>query len=75
MRRVSTVPTVPKFTLMLYSVVAVQVAQCMNAVRTNPDAFACYYPCDYSKWRSNVVDIARGPLTIKGTDGVASLTW
>lgn len=67
--------TAPKYVLMLCSGGVVQVAQCMNAVRTNPDAFACYYPCDYSKWRDDIIDIARGPLTIKGTDGVAALTW
>ncbi len=45
----------------------------MNAVRTNPDAFACYYPCRYAAWRDTVTDIPRGPLIIKGTDGVAAL--
>ena len=34
---------------------AVQIGTCINAVRENPDTFACQYHCDYSSWRQAVV--------------------
>ncbi|KAL3158285.1 hypothetical protein ABBQ38_010530 [Trebouxia sp. C0009 RCD-2024] len=51
----------------------VQVAACVNAVREDPDGFACQYPCDYSQWRSDVISPARGSLISAGTDGADQL--
>ncbi|DBA87761.1 hypothetical protein WJX77_003783 [Trebouxia sp. C0004] len=50
-----------------------QVAACVNAVRQDPDAFACDYPCTYSDWRASVISPARGALVSSGTVGVQDL--
>ena len=50
-----------------------QVAACVNAVRQDPDGFACQYPCDYSQWRADVISPVRGALISAGTDGANEL--
>lgn len=52
---------------------ALQVAACVNAVRQDPDGFACQYPCDYSQWRADVIYPVRGPLVSAGTSGANEL--
>ncbi len=47
---------------------------CINAIRSNPDAFACQYPCNYTEWRDSVVNPPRGTLTSTGTNGSVELT-
>lgn len=54
-------------------VTVLQVAACVNAVRQDPDGFACQYPCDYSQWRSDVIYPVRGPLVSAGTSGANEL--
>ena len=51
-----------------------QVSLCINAIRSNPDAFACQYPCNYTEWRASVVNPPRGTLTSSGTNGSVELT-
>lgn len=50
-----------------------QVAACVNAVREDPDGFACQYPCDYSQWRDEVIAPSRGALISAGTEGADKL--
>ncbi|KAA6425878.1 MAG: hypothetical protein FRX49_04253 [Trebouxia sp. A1-2] len=50
-----------------------QVAACVNAVRQDPDGFACEYPCTYSDWRADVISPARGALVSSGTVGAEDL--
>lgn len=50
-----------------------QVAACVNAVRQDPDGFACEYPCTYADWRDDVISPARGALTASGTTGAEDL--
>ena len=50
-----------------------QVAACVNAVRQDPDGFACEYPCTYSDWRASVISPARGALVSSGTVGAQDL--
>lgn len=50
-----------------------QVAACVNAVRQDPDGFACQYPCDYSQWRADVIYPVRGALVSSGTSGAQEL--
>ena len=50
-----------------------QIATCVNAVRVNPDAFACLFPCDYNAWRDSVVWPPRQALDVSPT-GVQQLT-
>eukprot|EP00891_Asterochloris_glomerata_P006853 jgi/Astpho2/6853/Aster-x0744 len=54
--------------------IADQVSLCINAIRSNPDAFACQYPCNYTEWRDSVVNPPRGTLTSTGTNGSVELT-
>ena len=56
-----------------YGVNLLQVAACVNAVRQDPDGFACQYPCDYNQWRADVISPARGALTSSGTTGAEEL--
>ena len=39
-----------------------QISTCVNAIRTNPDAFACVLPCDYAAWRPAALAPVRSPL-------------
>lgn len=39
-----------------------QISACANAVRTNPDAFACFLPCDYASWRPAALAPPRSSL-------------
>ncbi|KAK9812605.1 hypothetical protein WJX72_000448 [[Myrmecia] bisecta] len=50
-----------------------QIETCVNAVRINPDAFACYYPCDYGAFRDDILNPPRGALIASGTEGATSL--
>jgi len=50
-----------------------QVAACVNAVRQDPDGFACEYPCTYADWRDSVISPARGALVSSGTTGAEDL--
>ena len=50
-----------------------QVAACVNAVRQDPDGFACEYPCTYADWRDSVISPARGALVSSGTVGAQDL--
>ena len=50
-----------------------QLGACINAVRENPDAFACSYGCNYSDWRDSVMTPARGGLVTNGTDSATEL--
>ena len=49
-------------------------AACVNAVRQEPDSFACEYPCDYAEWREDVISPVRGALVSAGTPGAEDLT-
>lgn len=51
----------------------VQLGACINAVRENPDAFACQYPCNYSAWRNDVLVPSRGGLVATGSPGSTDL--
>lgn len=55
-----------------------QITTCVNAVRVNPDAFACLFPCNYNNWRADVVWPPRQALDVSPV-GVQQLsrydTW
>ena len=53
--------------------VCLQLGVCINAVRENPDAFACQYGCNYSSWRDDVMIPGRGGLITNGTAGANDL--
>ena len=53
---------------------AEQISVCINAIRENPDAFACQYPCNYSSWRADVIAPPRGGLTALGATAATELT-
>jgi hypothetical protein len=39
-----------------------QISACVSALRADPDALACYYPCDYSVWRAAALAPPRAGL-------------
>jgi hypothetical protein len=43
----------------------------VSALRADPDALACYYPCDYSAWRASALAPPRGGLAVEGAGPAA----